>query len=158
MNSLVPDVVIYHERLRVPFRWWVQGTLLLATFWLALIVAVPGWLPWAVTAGAFAAMCFGFTSYAADVVVTESELRAGRAHIARRHLGQCLPRDADQTRRLAGIDADARAYLVVRPYLRESVVVEINDPSDPVPYWLIGTRRPVQLATALGHTNSVTLG
>jgi Protein of unknown function (DUF3093) len=158
VNNPVNDVVIYHERLRVPLRWWVQGTLLVATFWLALIVAVPGWLPWAVTVFAFALMCLGFTSYAADVVVTASELRAGRAHIARHHLGNCLPLDADQTRRLAGVDADARAYLVMRPYLRESVTVEISDPGDPAPYWLISTRRPAQLATALGHTSSVTLG
>lgn len=158
MTSPGSDNVIYHERLRVPLRWWVQGTLLVATFWLALIVAVPGWLPWAITAFAFGLMCYGFTSYAADVVVTASELRAGRAHIARRHLGQCLPQNAEQTRRLAGVDADARAFLVVRPYLNQSVVVEINDPRDPAPYWLIGTRRPAQLATALGHTSTLTLG
>ena len=36
------DPVTYRERLGVPFRWWVQGTMLVATLWLALVVATPG--------------------------------------------------------------------------------------------------------------------
>lgn len=150
-----PPGVRYAERLRVPLRWWVQGTLLVASFWLALIVAVPGWLPWAITGAAFTAMTLGFRSYAAEVVVTDRELRAGDAHIALSHLGACVALDADQTRRVAGVDADARAFLVVRPYLRESVRVEINDPADPAPYWLISSRRPIRLAEALSPSGTL---
>ena len=50
---------------------------------------------------------------------------------------------------MAGRDADARAYLLLRPYLKRAVRVEINDPADPTPYWLVGTRRPEDLAEAL---------
>ena len=32
----------YQERLRVPLRWWAQGTMLVATLWLTLIVALIG--------------------------------------------------------------------------------------------------------------------
>lgn len=144
-----PPVVRYAERLRVPIRWWVQGTLLVASFWLAMIVAVPGWIPWAITGAAFAAMTFAFQSYAADVIVTDRELKAGPAHIALAHLGSCAALDADQTRRVAGVEADARAFLVMRPYLRQSVRVEITDPADQTPYWLVSTRRPTALANAL---------
>jgi Protein of unknown function (DUF3093) len=151
-----PPAVLYAERLRVPLRWWVQGTLLVASFWLALIVAVPGWLPWAITGAAFTAMSLGFWSYAAEVVVTERELRAGPAHIALVHLGACTALDADQTRRVAGVKADARAYLVMRPYLRESVRVEITDPADPAPYWLVSTRHPAELTRALSRSGTAT--
>ncbi len=145
-----PTPVLYSERLRVPLRWWVQGTLLVASFWLALIVAVPGWAPWGITAAALTGMAIGFGSYAADVIVTERELIAGRARIGLAHLGASEALDAEQTRRVAGVDADARAYLLVRPYLRESVRVPITDPSDPAPYWLLSSRRPHELARALG--------
>ena len=44
----------YDERLGVPLRWWVQGTMLVASLWLALVVAVPGPLAWAVSGCALA--------------------------------------------------------------------------------------------------------
>ncbi len=143
----------YQERLWVPLRWWVQGTLLIATLWLALVVAVPGWLPWLLTGLALAGMAAAFTAYAAEVVITQDELRAGRAHIDLRYVGETLALDAEQTRRIAGVDADARAFLVVRPYLGSSVRVEITDPADPAPYWLVSSRRPVELAEALSRAN-----
>lgn len=143
----------YQERLWVPLRWWVQGTLLIATLWLALVVAVPGWLPWLLTGLALAGMAAAFTAYAAEVVITPDELRAGRAHIDLRYVGETLALDAEQTRRIAGVDADARAFLVVRPYLGSSVRVEITDPADPAPYWLVSSRRPVELAEALSRAN-----
>src|SRR4051812_16672061 len=34
--------VEYQERLGVPLRWWVQGTMLVASLWLAVVVALPG--------------------------------------------------------------------------------------------------------------------
>jgi hypothetical protein len=154
--SPAPPGVLYAERLHVPLRWWVQGTLLVASFWLALIVAVPGWLPWAITGAALAAMSLGFRSYAAELVVTDRELLAGHAHIALSHLGACTALDADQTRRVAGVQADARAFLIMRPYLRESVRVEITDPADPAPYWLVSTRRPAELARTLSRDGAPT--
>ena len=33
--------VEYAERLAVPLRWWVQGTMLVASLWLAVVVALP---------------------------------------------------------------------------------------------------------------------
>ncbi len=49
-----------------------------------------------------------------------------------------------------GVDADARAFLVTRPYLKRSVLVPVLDPDDRTPYWLISTRHPDRLAAALG--------
>ena len=145
--SLTPA---YAERLGVPLRWWVQGTMLVATLWLAVAVAMPALGAWIVTLVALALMTFLFTSYGgARVVVADGTLRAGRAHIAAEHLGEAVALDAGQTQRAAGVDADARAYLLIRPYLKRAVKVEITDPADPAPYWLIGTRHPEELAQAL---------
>ena len=140
----------YAERLTVPLRWWAQGTMLVASLWLALVVAVPGVIAWPVTAAALALMVALFVSYGrARVAVDGSTLRAGRAHVPLEHVGGVTALDADDVRRQAGVDADARAYLLLRPYLKRGVRVDITDPADPTPYWLVSCRRPQALASAL---------
>ncbi len=141
----------YSERLGVPLRWWVQGTMLVATLWLAVVVALPAVAAWVITAVAMAVLSLGLWAYgAARITVDTTTFRAGRAHIDVAHLGTATPLDAGQTRRIAGMDADARAYLLLRPYLKRAVRVEITDPADPAPYWLVSTRYPEELAGALG--------
>ncbi len=141
----------YAERLFVPLRWWVQATMLVATFWLALVVAMPPAAAFGIIAFIAALVTAGFLKYGAlQVRVGDGELRAGRAHIPLQYVGAVTPLDKEQTRLLAGRDADARAYLAMRPYARRSVRVDIDDPGDPTPYWLVSTRRPKQLASALG--------
>ncbi len=140
----------YSERLGVPLRWWVQGTMLVATLWLAVVVALPALAAWIVTAVALAVMTFLLTAVgSARLVVADGEFRAGRAHIGAEYLGTAVALDAEQTHRTAGVEADARAYLLLRPYLKRAVKVEITDPADPAPYWLVCTRHPEELAKAL---------
>ena len=135
----------YQERLGVPLRWWVQGTMLVASLWLAVIVATPGPVAWLVTAVAMLLLGAGLLTYGGvRLTVADGVFRAGRAHIEGRHLGAVEALDAEQTRRTAGREADARAYLVLRPYLKRAVKVEITDPADPTPYWLVSSRRPAR--------------
>jgi energy-coupling factor transporter transmembrane protein EcfT len=140
----------YRERLFVPLRWWVQGVMFVATLWLALIVAVPGGWAWATTAAILALLSLAFVAYgSATIEVADGHLRAGHARIEAAYLGAAVALDSEATRRTAGVDADARAYLVLRPYLKRAVKVHISDPADPAPYWLLSTRHPEGLASAL---------
>jgi hypothetical protein len=140
----------YAERLGVPLRWWVQGTMLVATLWLAVVVALPTLAAWIVTAVAMVVLCLVLGSYgAARITVADGMFRAGRAHIEATHLGAATALDPEETHRTAGVEADARAYLLIRPYLKRAVKVEITDPADPAPYWLVCTRHPEELARAL---------
>lgn len=140
----------YRERLHVPLRWWVQATMFLATVWLAFIVALPGWLAWTASASLFG-LVYGVFLWlgSAEVAVRGGVLYAGPAQIPVSHLGAAEALDKDATRRVHGVDADARAFLVTRPYISRSVKVRIDDPGDPAPYWLISSRHPRQLAAAL---------
>lgn len=149
----------YAERLTVPLRWWVQGTMLVATFWLAVLVAMPFAAAMTVTALAVAAMAAALLSYgSARVEVGAGEFRAGRAHIATAYVGEVEMLDEDGTRRLAGVEADARAYLLLRPYVKRAVRVQIVDPADSTPYWLVCTRHPAQLSAALTSAATNTRG
>jgi hypothetical protein len=145
----------YRERLTVPLRWWVQTTMFLATIWLALIVSTPAWLAWTAT-GAFTAVAFGLLAYIGSPVVevTAGHLHAGRARIPTHLLGFPVPLDKEATRRVLGVEADARAYLLTRPYLKRSVQVPIHDATDPTPYWLVATRHPHRLVAALTPSGS----
>jgi hypothetical protein len=140
----------YAERLTVPLRWWVQGTMLVVSLWLATVVALPGVVAWSISAVGLVLMASLLLSYgSARIEVGDSRLRAGRAAIEVHHLGEATALDADAARRLAGRDADARAYLLLRPYLKRAVRVDLHDPADPAPYWLLSTRHPDALARAI---------
>ena len=141
---------VYRERLAVPLRWWVQGVMLLATFWLAFVVSMPAYAAWLATAVLVGLMTLLFVGFgSATLEVRDGLFVAGRARIGPEHLGEAEALDATATRLAAGRDADARAYLLLRPYLKRSVRVRIEDPADPTPYWLVGTRRPEELVAAL---------
>jgi hypothetical protein len=151
--------VDYAERLTVPLRWWVQGTMLVASLWLAVLVATPEdeYVAWTVAAIALALLVALLVGYGRPVVAVEGgTLRAGRAHIALEHVGEVTALDADGVRRQAGVDADARAFLLLRPYLKRGVRIDITDPADPAPYWLVSCRRPEEVVTAVrvGRTGS----
>lgn len=142
----------YEERLHVPLRWWVQATMFLATVWLAFIVALPAWLAWAAS-GALLAGVYGLFAWvgSARVEVRDGVLYAGPATIPLAQLGPAEALDKEATRRVHGIDADVRAFLVTRPYISRSVKVAVDDPADPTPYWLISSRHPRQLVAALAR-------
>ncbi len=140
----------YRERLYVPLRWWVQATMLLASLWLAFVVAMPAWVAWTTT-GALMALTIAMYLWfgTATVAVRDGVLHAGPAHISLHLLGPATPLDAEETRRVLGVGADARAFLLTRPYLKRSVQVPVLDPADRTPYWLLSTRRPERLVAAL---------
>ena len=140
----------YREQLSVPLRWWVQGSMLVATFWLAFVVATPALVAWTATGVLVLLMVGGFLGYGAPrIEVDDGWLRAGRARISGQYVGEVTALDAEETRRVAGRDADVRAYLLLRPYLKHSVRVTVADDRDPTPYWLLCTRDPEGLAAAI---------
>jgi hypothetical protein len=98
-----------------------------------------------------------FGSAAILISVDEQEIRVGRASIEHAYIATCRALDAEQTRRRTGVEADARAHLVLRPYIKTTVEITLDDPEDPVPYWLVSTRHPQRLAAALQDAASSTL-
>lgn len=130
--------------------WWALGLLLVVAVWWAFFVAGPGSLAWASGAVALALVAAGLVAYGgATVRVDAVGLRAGRAHLPWRYVGTAVALDAEQTRRALGVEADARGYLVTRPYVGCAVKVVVDDERDPTPYWLISTRHPAELADRL---------
>lgn len=149
----------YDERLAVPLRWWVLAGLFLASLLAAFLVSTPLWLALTGTGVLVALVATVLGGYgAARVSVGQGVFSAGRARIGLEHVGAAVALDAEQSRRVAGVDADARAYLLLRPYLSRAVQVPITDPADPTPYWLVSTRAPERLVAALRQEGAGSMG
>jgi hypothetical protein len=115
--------------------------------WLVLAVSTPWWV---LTAGGLAATALvagGLLASGVRVGVRDGEVVAGAAHIPLDQCGEVTPLDAEAARRARGPEADANAFLVLRPWVATAVRIEILDPVDPTPYWLVSTRRPEAFAT-----------
>lgn len=145
----------FHERLTPPPLWWAIGGLVALTFPVAVLFYLgPLWAIAiaVVAAGLLVAVLVGLA--AIRIRLDDTWLRVGRAQIELRYLSAGVALDADRTRARAGVDADARAYLVLRPYIPTAVEITLADPDDRVPYWLVSTRRPRALAAALSDALS----
>ena len=141
---------VYHERLRVPVSWWVLGmisVLMLGAGFLAGFDWEPALAVYGVLTVSLAAILIGWGRLRTEVA--DGELRVGRDRLPLTQAGQVTALDEEQTRALRGPRADPAAYLMTRPYLPRSVYIAVDDPAARRPYWLIGTRRPEELAAAI---------
>jgi hypothetical protein len=140
----------YRERLTAPLSWWALALLFgLAVGW-AFYVATPAWVAAVAFAVATAVSTSAVGSYGSALVeISDEGLRAGRARLPWSAVGEVHALTADEARRAAGVDADARAYLLLRGYCGGAVRVDVDDPADPTPYWLVSTRRPHAVAAAM---------
>jgi hypothetical protein len=141
--------MLFRERLTVPWAWWLLAGLAAVSMLAAVgFYLGPVWGV-AVAAVVLAIAAAVFASAAITISVDRTALQVGRSVIEVAYLGEVTALDAEQAQRRAGVDADVRAHLVLRPYVGKAVEIVLNDPDDPVPYWLVSTRRPVELAAAL---------
>lgn len=149
--------MLFRERLTVPIVWWALAGL----FALSVLLAIGAYLGpvWGVgtTLATLLVAAALFASAAIVISVDRDQIRIGRASIEHAYIAGCRALDADSTRRRAGVEADARAHLVLRPYVKTAVEITLDDPDDPVPYWLVSTRHPRQLAAAMQAAASSTL-
>jgi hypothetical protein len=146
----MPDDVAYRERLW-PSPWVFLSTALVIPA--SLLVFLPISLPLGVVAAVvlYAAILVVLLATTATIEVTATTFRAGRAHIDRRLIGAAYASQGADATAERGVRLDARAWLLVRGWIPGVVRVELADPDDPTPYWVISSRRPEELAAALAR-------
>jgi hypothetical protein len=154
----------YHERLRVPHPWWLICGLcvaILGTETLGAILDSSLFGGYKAVVGAavyvlLAVICAATLLHWGGAVVSVSggELRAAAARVPLASVGEVRPLDPNQTRAMRGPHADPAAFLLARPYLRQSVYVEVLGPDARWPYLLIGTRQPGRLAEAIARSRA----
>jgi Protein of unknown function (DUF3093) len=140
----------YTERLRVPASWWLLGMLS------AIIFASTAWAGFSVLVAiaSYVVFCGGCAAALllwshTTIEVSNGELRVGASTLPLAVAGEVAALDEARTRALRGPSADPRAFLMSRPYLKLAVYIEVTGEHHNRPYWLIGTRRPTELAAAI---------
>jgi hypothetical protein len=86
---------------------------------------------------------------AAGAHPAEGVLRVDDAALPVHAIAAVVPLDADRRRELLGTGADPLGFVIQRPWIPGGVRIDLDDPTDPTPYWFVSTRRPQALAAAL---------
>jgi Protein of unknown function (DUF3093) len=140
----------YSERLWPGATVWLLGVPTVVALAVAYGRALSPLAGWLVLAAGLVAFGFVYTRMAAPVVVDDSGVRAGPAVLPWSAIGRAVPLDADGARQARGPKGDPSAYLMLRPGVGPgAVVVEVTDPEDPHRTWLVASRNPTALASAI---------
>jgi hypothetical protein len=146
--------VRYRERLWVPWWWWPPAFALatLIAFEVNLGVrSLPAWLPLvtliAVATGAL--LWLGRI----EIQVTEGggavELWAGEAHLPVTVIARSAEIVPSAKSAALGRQLDPAAYVLHRAWVGPMVLLVLDDPDDPTPYWLVSCRHPERVLSAL---------
>ena len=140
----------YHERLLVPVSWWLLAVPVIAILGGEVYAGFGGWIPPVIYA-VFIVVVAGFLLAwgATTIEVADGTLRASKAELPLDKTSDVVPLDEKQAALLRGPRADPAAHIRLRPYLKRAVYIGLADPGRGVPYWLVATRHPAELATAI---------
>ena len=141
----------YRERLTVPTAWWLLAVpviLLLGAYAIiATLSATIVVIVYIVFTVGYAAALLAWGS--GLIEVTGGELRAAGSVLPLSRVTSVQALDDEQAAAMRGPQADPAAHALIRPFLKSAVYLEIDDPGGQVPYWLVGTRRPAELAAVI---------
>ncbi|HWL79270.1 DUF3093 family protein [Microbacterium sp.] len=138
----------YRERLS-PSLWVLAAAAVCAPM-AALVVA-----PIDTTIALIAGLAVGLLVVVALIVVSpvvevrDGELRAGRAHIPVSLLENPHALTGEDARIARGSGLHPRSWHLIRGGIDGIVVVDVADPDDPTPSWVISSRTPDRLAAAV---------
>jgi hypothetical protein len=142
---------VYSERLTAPGSYWAGSLAVGVMTGLVFLRSSPT----AAILGMVAATALCAALVVAygriGVSVRDGHLNAGTARLPLSALGPATVLDAESARRLRTTEADVRAFMLLRSYVRTAVRVEVVDAEDPTPYLYLSTRHPQKLAAILGR-------
>ncbi|WP_439032754.1 DUF3093 domain-containing protein [Gordonia terrae] len=144
---------LFDERLHVPWWWWLAAVVLTGVIGYEIQLSAHGsrWsaIGYVVTACLCALMLWSMGRTRVRVS-PDRELHAHRARLPRAVVARGATVPATAKSAALGRQLDPAAYLVHRSWVKTMVLIVLDDPDDPTPYWLVSTRRPTELLAALG--------
>jgi Protein of unknown function (DUF3093) len=146
----VAPEIAYRERLSV--AWWLWPAALAGSAFVATELAIGAFAlrhPITYLVAAVAALAGVVALNRIRIDVDRGELRVDDAHLPLSAVGDVIVIDGEARRDLLGQDADPLAFVIQRPWIRGGVRIDLDDPSDPTPYWYVSSRHPAELAAAL---------
>ena len=138
-----------HWRDPWPFWLWLFLLFLAASLSLAVEAALGNFAAIAVSVIQLLLLIWASLSTPLRIEVSDEKIRVGRAVIERRFIAAVRELDSKEMALTRGRDADPRCWMALRFWVGTGVKIEINDPKDPTPYWLVSTKKAAAVATAL---------
>ncbi|MBN4926385.1 DUF3093 domain-containing protein [Hoyosella rhizosphaerae] len=151
--------MLYSEKLWVPWWWWPLG--LFASSMVALQFAIgirtlPTWLPFLLLAPIPLWVLWHLSRTQISVTQDGNDpgtFHAGDAHLPINVIARVAAIPATAKQAAMGRQLDPAAFVQHRTWINTLILVVLDDPDDPTPYWLVSTRTPDKL---VGVLNDVT--
>ncbi|BDT90157.1 membrane protein [Nocardia sputorum] len=146
----------YRERLWVPLWWWPVAFAITGLLAAEIHMGAPGlraWLPYVVLFPVPVWVLLWLSRHRVEVAPDANgtpELRADRAHLPVNFVARAAAVAPTAKSAALGRQLDPAAYVQHRPWVGPMVLLVLDDPDDPTPYWLVSTRRPERVLAALG--------
>jgi hypothetical protein len=140
----------YAERLGLTWWTWLAALAVDLIVGFEVLLGFPGmpaWLPFLVLLPATAALLLWTGRI--RVTVTADEFLVDDARLPVSVIADVVALDAAGKREALGVGSHPLAFVIQRPWIGPAVQVLLDDPADPTPFWVISSRHPVELATAL---------
>jgi hypothetical protein len=142
----------FDERLSVPWWWYPPVVGLGVLLGAEVHMGYPGlraWIGYAVIVPLVVGVLVRMGR--ARVRVDDSELQAGSARLPLRFVGRVEVVERANKQAALGPELDPSAFVLHRGWVGHMVRIEVTDPADPTPYWIISVRDPEALCAALSN-------
>lgn len=148
--------ILYRERLWVPLWWWPVAFAVTGLLAAEIHMGAPGlraWLPYVLLLPIPVWVLLWLSRHRVEVTRDGSnapELRTERAHLPATFVARAAGVPASAKSAALGRQLDPAAFVQHRAWIGSMVLLVLDDPDDPTPYWLVSTRRPDKVLSALG--------
>ncbi len=147
----------YSERLTAPWWWWLAGAAL--TLVLGYEIQLAAYRQsWSVVAYPLlgALIAWGIWSMGRTHIRIDADgaVHAHKAVLPAEVISRGAAIGPSQRSAAMGRQLDPAAFLIHRSWIKSMVLLVLDDPDDPTPYWLVSTRHPEKILEALEMTDA----
>lgn len=147
-------VVLYRERQWVPWYWWLMAAFVVVIS--TATVSLNRGILWVIIPAILlsAIAVWVLLTWSDTVVQVEQDgdgtrwLTVKEAQLPHDVVSRSTAVPATARRNALGPQLDPAAFIVTHGWVPEHVMLVLDDPEDPTPYWLIGSKNPEKLLAA----------
>ncbi len=142
------EATLYRERIVPGFSFYLATLFVPVALFLIVLAFDEFWAMVALVASEILIVGVSI-SFAPIIEVSAKSLRVGRVRVPTAQIGEVSNISKSDAFSERGPNLDIKSFSRFQIGVRGLVKIQIVDPNDPTPYWLLSTKRPKQLVQAL---------